>query len=188
MPHVALQTCQSLTKTKKIKGHFGQFGTMWHFVDGITTFVSKGLVKDNQKPRLLPDLKLLQNVPQHSLFKLCKFHEKNKWAIFCWSSKYALLCSSIEVIAPSIMPLSIDLHVKCPFYKKWNKKKTPIFFRRKIFTLYLGTTSKPKSRLTGGSVRFRTVSFVLNNDNRPEPGRTAGQPAVGFWSRPLGSK
>ena len=26
------------------------------------------------------------------------------------------------------MPLSIDLHVKCPFYKKLNKKKTPIFF------------------------------------------------------------
>ena len=28
------------------------------------------------KIRLLPDLKLLQNVAQHSLFKLCKFHEK----------------------------------------------------------------------------------------------------------------
>ena len=26
------------------------------------------------------------------------------------------------------MPLSIDLHVKYPFYKKWYKKKTPIFF------------------------------------------------------------
>ena len=29
-----------------------------------------------KKTRLLPDLKLLQNLPQHSLFKLCKFHEK----------------------------------------------------------------------------------------------------------------
>ena len=29
-----------------------------------------------KKNRLLPDLKLLQNVPQHSLFKLCRFHEK----------------------------------------------------------------------------------------------------------------
>ena len=28
------------------------------------------------KTRLLPDLKLLQNVPNQSLFKLCKFHEK----------------------------------------------------------------------------------------------------------------
>ena len=28
------------------------------------------------KNRLLPVLKLLQNVPRHSLFKLCKFHEK----------------------------------------------------------------------------------------------------------------
>ena len=52
----------------------------------------------------------------------------------------------------------------------------------------LGTASKPNRRLTGGSVRFRPVSFVLNNDNRPEPDGTAGQPAVGFWSRPLLSR
>ena len=32
----------------------------------------------------------------------------------------------------------------------------------------LGTTSKPNRRLTAGSIRFRAVSFVLNNDNRPE--------------------
>ena len=32
----------------------------------------------------------------------------------------------------------------------------------------LGTASKPKRRLTGGSVRFRSVSIVLNNDNGPE--------------------
>ena len=25
------------------------------------------------------------------------------------------------------MHISIDLHVKCPIYEKWNKKKTPIF-------------------------------------------------------------
>ena len=31
------------------------------------------------------------------------------------------------------MPLSIDLHVKCPFYKKWNKMKRPIFFSRKHY-------------------------------------------------------
>ena len=38
------------------------------------------------------------------------------------------------------MPLSIDLLVKCPFYKKQNEKKTPIFLKsRKIFTLYLGS-------------------------------------------------
>ena len=34
------------------------------------------------KTRLLPDLKLLQNVPQHSLFKLCKFHEKINGQLF----------------------------------------------------------------------------------------------------------
>ena len=38
---------------------------------------------------------------------------------------------------------------------------------------------------TSGSVRFRPVSIVLNNDNRLEPDATAGQRAVGFWSRPL---
>ena len=49
----------------------------------------------------------------------------------------------------------------------------------------LGAASKPNRRLSGGSVRFRPVFIVLNNDNRPEPDGTAGQPAVGFWSRPL---
>ena len=29
-----------------------------------------------KKTRLLPDLKLSQNVPKHSLFKMCKFYEK----------------------------------------------------------------------------------------------------------------
>ena len=29
---------------------------------------------------------------------------------------------------PSIMPISIDLHVNCPFYKKRNKKKSTFFF------------------------------------------------------------
>ena len=49
----------------------------------------------------------------------------------------------------------------------------------------LGAASKPNRRLTGGSVRFRPVAIVLNNDNRLEPDGTASQPAVGFWSRPL---
>ena len=32
-------------------------------------------------------------------------------------------------VALFIMPISIDLlHVKCPSYKKWNKKKSTIFF------------------------------------------------------------
>ena len=34
------------------------------------------------------------------------------------------------------MPLSIDLHVKCPFHKKWNKKKTPIFFSWNFHTVF----------------------------------------------------
>ena len=46
--------------------------------------------------------------------------------------------------------------------------------------MYLETASKPNRQLTGGSVQFRPVSIVLNNDNRPEPDGTAGQRAVGF--------
>ena len=57
--------------------------------------------------------------------------------------------------------------------------------QKKYLGTLLGAASKPNRRLTGGSVRFRPVSIVLNNDNRPEPDGTAGQPAVGFWSRPL---
>ena len=59
---------------------------------------------------------------------LSKFHEKINGQFFARGQNVLYNASSIEVIAPSIMPLSIDLHVKCPFYKKWNKKKTPIFF------------------------------------------------------------
>ena len=51
--------------------------------------------------------------------------------------------------------------------------------------IHLGTTSKSNRRLTGDSVLFRAVSVVLNNDNRPEPDRTAGQLLVEFWSCPL---
>ena len=32
---------------------------------------------------------------------------------------------------------------------------------------------------------FLPVSIFLNNDNGPEPDRTACQPAIGFWSSPL---
>ena len=35
-----------------------------------------------------------------------------------------------------------------------------------------GMTSKPIRQVTGGSVPFRPVSVVLNNDNRPEPDGT----------------
>ena len=34
---------------------------------------------------------------------------------------------------------------------------------------WLGMTSKPNRRLTGGSVQFWAISIVLNNDNRPKP-------------------
>ena len=43
-----------------------------------------------------------------------------------------------------------------------------------------GRLQKPNRRLTGASGRVRPVCIVLNNDNRPEPEGTAGQPAVGF--------
>ena len=48
------------------------------------------------------------------------------------------------------MAISIDLNVKCPFYNKWNKKKTPIFFSREIFTLYLCPQFTKVSSSPGG--------------------------------------
>ena len=41
------------------------------------TFVFKACDIGHLKSRLLSDLKPSQNVPKHSLFKLCKFHEKS---------------------------------------------------------------------------------------------------------------
>ena len=35
-----------------------------------------------EKLELLPDLKLLQSVPKHSFFKLCKFYEKINGQLF----------------------------------------------------------------------------------------------------------
>ena len=58
----------------------------------------------------------------------------------------------------------------------------PSFYRSKQWQLP-GTGRNRRS--TSSSVRFQPVSIVLNNDNRPEPEGTAGQPAVGFWSCPL---
>ena len=54
-----------------------------------------------------------------------------------------------------------------------------------LVSIPLGAASKPNRRLAGGSVRFRAVVIVKNKSNRAEPDGTAGQPAVGFWSRPL---
>ena len=62
----------------------------------------------------------------------------------------------------------------------WEKGYALLFYVH----IYLGTVSKPNRRLIGGSVQFRPVSTVLNNDNRTEPDGTASQPAVGFWSAP----
>ena len=39
------------------------------------------------------------------------------------------------------MPISIDLQVKRPFYKKWNQKKTFIFFLVKFSHCILGANS-----------------------------------------------
>ena len=55
------------------------------------------------------------------------------------------------------MPLPIDLHVKCPFYKKWNKKKTPII-SRKIITLYLGSKYLYSTQfLSQGAVKKKNI-------------------------------
>ena len=88
---------------------------------------------------MLPDLKHLQNVQNHSLFKLCKFHEKNYVNFFARGQNVPQCLSIKDIIAPSIMPISIDLNVKCPYYKRWNlkgEKNLPFFFSCKIFSKY----------------------------------------------------
>ena len=60
------------------------------------------------------------------------------------------------------MPISIDLHVKCPFYKKWTKKKMPIFFFFSWnFTLYLGSKYLYSTKfLSQGAVIFFQMSLI----------------------------
>ena len=66
-----------------------------------------------------------------------------------------------------------------------------------LLWLYHGFTLNPKGshfdKMCKGQLQNPTAcwlavpagSIVLNNDNLPELDRTAGQPAVEFWSRPL---
>ena len=63
----------------------------------------KRYYKQTNKHKLLPDLKPLHNVPKHTLFKL-----------FRWKQMVDLcfIMLSITVRALSIIPISIDLHVK----------------------------------------------------------------------------
>ena len=60
------------------------------------------------------------------------------------------------------MSISIDLHVKCPFYKKQNKKKFTIF-PREISTWYLGSKKLyPTKILSQGVVKkhFKCAQFT----------------------------
>ena len=61
---------------------------------------------------------------------------KNKWSIFSKRSKCALQCSIIKAIAPAIVPIYIDLHVKGPFNKKWSKQKSTIYFFENSYRLF----------------------------------------------------
>ena len=102
-----------------------------------TTFVSKALWYRTFKKR---DCSLIWNffrMYQSIRSSNCKFHEKNKGQFFARDQNQCTLwCLNIKVIAPSIMPISLDLHVKCPFCKKWNKKKMPIFFSWNFHTVF----------------------------------------------------
>ena len=90
------------------------------------TLVSKALWYKTFKKLdcMLPDLRPLQNVPNHSI---------------CYRLKCALKCWITEFIMPSIMPISTDLTINAPFTKKWNKKKSTFFLSSWNFTWCFGS-------------------------------------------------
>ena len=65
--------------------------------------------------------------------------------------------------------------LKLSVFDEWDRTKDV-----RLITIQ-GTTPKPKSRLTDGSFRFRPVSIVLNNHNRP--GRSVNR-RLGFEVAP----
>ena len=73
------------------------------------TFVFKAMCIGHLKSRLLPDLNPSQNVPKHSLFKWCKFHEKINGRFFARGQNVLYNALKIEAISPTLLPISIDL-------------------------------------------------------------------------------
>ena len=83
VPHVALQ---SPTKTKKIKGNFGQFGTMWHFDSfnwGPLGYIIQLVIQNNGIPikrlKLLTELfwfVLIVATSHDKLFRIMEFLKK----------------------------------------------------------------------------------------------------------------
>ena len=72
--YFTVKCCETSNKLNKFRGLTFVSKTLWY-----TTF-KKNKNKNKKKTRLLPDLKPSQNVPQQSLIKVCKFHEKiNDW-------------------------------------------------------------------------------------------------------------
>ena len=71
---------------------------------------------------------------------------------------------SIKTLALSIMSISIDLHVKCPFYKKWNKKKSTIFFSH--YHMVFGGTNGYiiVNILSQGAVFFFQMSSIYKSE------------------------
>ena len=77
------------------------------------------------------------------------------------------------------MPLSIDLHVKCPLYKSEIKRKRPFFFSWNFYTvfgeqiaifyqIFKSVSSKKKIKCTQFT-KVRTSSDF--NENQPKEGR-----------------
>ena len=57
------------------------------------------------------------------------------------------------------MTISIDLHVKCPFYKKWNKKKLPIFLLWNFHTVFGEQKAIFYQLLSQGALRQGWILF-----------------------------
>ena len=65
------------------------------------------------------------------------------------------------------MSICIDLHVKCPFYKKINKKKPTIFFSH-YHMVFGGTNGNIIVNILsqGAVIFFKCPQFIRVNDKR----------------------
>ena len=76
-------------------------------------------------------MKPSQNIPKNIFFKLCHFLEKLNSKLFARGQNVlynAFKSTKAAVLSTCIIPICINFHVKCLFYKRWNiKKLTSIF-------------------------------------------------------------
>ena len=147
---------------------------------------SEGRVKDRKKKSAALFCIFgneLQNILYQNTSMVIWLYLRDKRSKIFWYLKnimflviFFLFISPGSLLWDMLITIHFNLHI---VYKKYCILGKSVWFSGNTFFLRDGfRTQPPVAR------RFRPVSIVLNNDNHPEPDGTAGQPAVGFWSRP----